>query len=192
MKHPNLSLRLLVVAAVVMVFFWCADSLATPITHNQTAVDWENITSLGSPGAANTKETFEFSITNGTGTDWSDYHLRFVNPDGSVFFDPNTVSVADIMLLTDPFKQFQIDANNRSVAGGAEREALITFFGGIVSPGDTFKVRLDLTYSNSVDVFGKPSVVPEPSTLLLVGLGCVLLVGFGVSGRRITTRPLSR
>ena len=156
---------------------WSGAVLADPIAYNQATLGWESITSLPNPGAANTITTFEFDITNGTNVNWTDYHFQFSNPLGSVSFNPNTVSIANIVLLTNPFNQSKIDANNALIGGGPEREALLTLFGGIVKPGDTFKIQLALTYNNSVYVKGIPSI-PEPPTLFLWGLGYIALMAF--------------
>jgi hypothetical protein len=159
-------------AAAFSVVFAVSGAVAAPIAHVQTTLDWERIVSLASPGGPTITETLEFEITNATTEDWTDYHFRFFNP--FAFFDPSVVTIANVVLTTNPFANFSIDANNQLIGAGPEREARLTLAGGIVPIGGVFGVKLDLTYNNSVDVDGRPTI-PEPSVLLLTALGTSLM-----------------
>ncbi|MDP6779251.1 MAG: hypothetical protein QGI83_21030 [Candidatus Latescibacteria bacterium] len=182
--------RVLLSATVLMISAFCDDILAATITYTQQTLKQETVTQIGNPGGANTVEAFQITIKNGTNVDWTDYHLRFVNPSGSVSTLPNTVSIANVALLTRPFNRSKIDLDNQLVGGGPEREAQLTLDGGVVAQGGSFKVKVSMIYSNSLTVLGEPSV-PKPPTLLLLGLGIAILILFLIVRRLIGQRARS-
>jgi hypothetical protein len=110
-----------------------------------------------------------FSALNGTGIDWSDFHLQVV-PDGELEF-----SDATSVFTTQSFTVL------RTIPAG----------GTIAFPTDISFTGFRLLSPNNVNIelVAQPSVtgIPEPSTLFLLACGCAGL-GWGCVGLRWTRR----
>ncbi len=132
-----------------LVVVLCANSApANPIEISATFEGLEAQRFPFGPPTASLEVTF--SALNGTGINWSDFHLKVV-PDGALEFSN------DVSVLTIP----EFTVLKTIPAGGT-----ITF------PNDISYTGFQLVNPNNVNIelVAEPSVtgIPEPSTLLLV------------------------
>jgi hypothetical protein len=180
-----MSKRILLMALGAVLLFGNARVFANSITikHNQMTLGTEPLAGIPSPGAGmKVTDNIIITVTNNTGVAWDDYTIVFITPPGGVFNKPNVVMIdpKSIKLLSNPFNTATILANNQNVGNNGQKQAIIELTGGSLAPGASFKISLDLTYNNSVNVNGTPSIpvaqAPEPSSLLLLGTGLLGLV----------------
>jgi hypothetical protein len=177
-----MSKRILLLALGAVLLFGNTSVFANsiPITYNQTLFGPVQLGSIPSPGGPTITDNIIITVTNNTKQTWSDYTICLLTPNGGAFFKPNVVTISDIVLLSNPFTHFSILLNDQPVGNNGQKEAVLLLTGGVLAPGATFKISLDLAYNNTVDVFGTPSV-PEPASAFLLGSG---LLGLAAAARR--------
>jgi hypothetical protein len=156
-----------------------ADAVRTDATDIDISASFEGLEaqtfSFGPPNVFPLGVTF--TVLNGTGIDWTDFTISIV--------------ASGVLEL--------------STAAGAMMVDSYTFFGGrpglggvLVPAGNTFTIPTDTPFSSlrilnpenvaSIDVRLVPSIaIPEPSSLTLVGIGTLSLLGYAWRRRKRAT-----
>jgi len=117
---------------------------------------------------------FAESITNNTGTPWTDFHWQFAGETDATFF-----LGFEINPLPLPFTNI---AYLSSTAGFVDE--------GVLANGATFNpvvlLQVDSTSGGvfTLTQFPSTAVVPEPSTFALLGIGGIALVAYGWRRKR--------
>lgn len=178
---------------LTILVLWIAVSLpsaiAAPITKTFNSLAELDIANGLGPGTAGTFGPAAFEITNNTGDLWTDFHLRlsWLSPSGLLgginylyfndYTGPGSATLYNPLGGTNPYTLSNIDVNGLGIADGTTLDFSIS--GGWLGE--------NLPTTGYFWVYAYPTTVPEPSTILLVGLGAA---GLGFLRRRREPRKV--
>lgn len=186
-KNITFLMRVLTSAVFLTMLLLCTGQVsATTVSYNFTDL---NSALIYTEEISFVSETVGFEIINSTGYTWTDFHvaldgsyldsgydfMRFIDlgSDGTIYYGSGTASFSDVNSDSEGYNEV-MTIDGITIAHGATFSFSADIVGGIFPEG----LGTYMIYAQpSIQGNNPPPAVPEPSTMMLLGLGLLGITG---------------